>query len=269
MDEITRIKKLLDENNIVAKKSFGQNFLINDGIIEKIIASLEILNTDSLIEIGPGLGSLTIPLSTICNKLIAVDADRDMVKILNKIFLNQSNVTILESDFLKFDPDKYSKSNDRIFIGNLPYNITSSLIEYLLLKGFNKAGIMVQKEVADKLTYKKDKKENNALSAFLNAQVKIASRIEVDSSSFLPVPKVDSSFLVFKHTKDIDYSLYSIFKILFKDSNKTTSNCLKQSKYKDKIAIIQDSEYKDLLSLRARQLDVDTLVAFSNFIYSI
>lgn len=258
MNEIDRIRELLQNNSIVAKKSFGQNFLINDGTIKKIVNAFSCGDDIRIIEIGPGLGSITLPLSKKHKNLIAVDADRDMIAVLKDIF-KDSDVTLIESDFLRFDPDIYTDKNHRIFIGNLPYNITSELLEYILEKGFISAGVMVQKEVAEKLFYIPKKKENCPLGAFIRMQGDIEYICDVDSSCFLPAPKVQSAFIKITHQKDIPFGYYYILKALFKDPNKTISNCLKQSK--DYIKCIDElkESYLSLLNSRARQLDITQL----------
>ena len=123
MTELNRIQTLLKEYGLYAKKSFGQNFLINEGIIRRIVDKMEIDTFDTVIEIGPGLASLTLPMSKKAKKLIAVDADRDMVMVLNDIFKDSENVTIVQSDFLRFDPDEVSRMENRLLIGNLPYMV--------------------------------------------------------------------------------------------------------------------------------------------------
>ncbi len=269
MTEQERISNLLKENGLVAKKSFGQNFLINDGIIRRIINGMDVEKYESVIEIGPGLASLTLPLSEKAKKLVAVDADRDMVAILKDLFQSKENVTIIQSDFLRFNPDEYSNKDSRAFIGNLPYNITSELLEYMLEKDFVAAGVMVQKEVADKLIYVKGKKENCPLGAFLKARGEVTILTNVDSSSFNPAPKVDSAFIRIDKKRDIPFSLYPIFKAVFKDPNKTISNCLKQSPLYACCLPALKEENNPSLSLRARQMDVENIVVLTSHIEEI
>ncbi len=267
MTELARIQSLMKDYGLFAKKSFGQNFLINEGIIRRIVEKMTPQDFDVVIEIGPGLASLTLPLSKKAKKLIAVDADRDMIMVLNDLFKDSKNVSIVSSDFLRFDPDQYSKKENRLFIGNLPYNITSELLEYLLEKGFKSAGVMVQKEVADKLTYVKGKKDNSPLGAFIKAQGEISLISAVDSSSFNPAPKVDSAFVRIDHTKDVDFKLYPIFRALFKDPNKTTLNCLKQYKIYDNAIAYLKEQNDERLSYRARQLEAEDLLDLASTIF--
>lgn len=259
MTEKQRIESLLKENGLYAKKSFGQNFLINEGIIQRIVTAMEPERYDHVIEIGPGLGSLTLPLSVKAKDLIAVDADRDMVKILNILFESKKNVTIVQSDFLRFNPNKYSKASNRIFIGNLPYNITSELLEYMLEKGFLAAGCMVQKEVADKLIYVPGKKDNNALGAFLKANGEVSLVTYVDRSCFSPAPNVDSAFIRIDTMKRTPFKQYPVFQAMFKDPNKTISNCLRQSPiYQNALPYLKEN-HLDVLTLRARQMEAKDL----------
>lgn len=263
MNELERIQTLLKEYGLYAKKSFGQNFLINEGIIKRIVNKMDVESFSTVIEIGPGLASLTLPLSKKAKKLIAVDADRDMVMVLKDIFKDNDNVQIVQSDFLRFDPDECSQMDSRLLIGNLPYNITSELLEYMLKKGFKSAGMMVQKEVADKLFYVKGKKENCPLGAFIKMTGDLSLISDVDSSSFSPAPKVESAFIRIDQKRKIDFDLYPIIKALFKDPNKTISNCLKQSKeYGSALAYFKENN-DERISFRARQLEAEELYTLS------
>ncbi len=259
MNEKERVLSLLKEYNLYAKKSFGQNFLINDGIINRIFKSLEASSFDDVIEIGPGLGSLTNKLADESKKLICVDADRDMVTVLNDLYTEKTNVKIIESDFLRYNPNLETRQDNRLFVGNLPYNITSRLIEYFLDCGFKRMAIMVQKEVAIKLDYKSSGKECSPLGAFLKSIGEYKLVTLVDSSCFYPQPKVDSAFIIIDKTKEYDFSLYSIYKILFKDPNKTISNCLKQFKeYINSLNYLKEND-DEILFKRARQLQPNQL----------
>lgn len=269
MSELERIQGLLKEYGLAAKKSFGQNFLINEGVIKAIVKGMDVSSFDTVIEIGPGLGSLTLPLSKQAKRLYAVEADRDMVKVLSNLFKGQENVSILQSDFLRFDPDSVSQKENRLILGNLPYNITSELFEYMLAKGFASAGAMVQREVADKLTYVKGKKENTPLGAFIKASGELTLIKEVDSSCFSPAPKVDSAFIRIDHKKDVPFALYPVVKALFKDPNKTMGNCLKQSPLYENVLPVLKEKGDERLSYRARQLEADELISFASEILSL
>lgn len=263
MTERERTRKLLKEYGFVAKKSFGQNFLVDDGIIRRILSRMDVPSFDVVIEIGPGLGSLSLPLSKQAKKLVLVDADRDMVQVLRDLFAERGDVTIVERDFLRFDPDEYGSKENRLFIGNLPYNITSSLLEYFLRKGFKSAGFMVQKEVYEKLDYQPGRKENAPLGAFLKASGELSLVTYVDRSAFDPSPKVDSAFVRFDCTNPLPFALYPVFKALFKDPNKTIGNCLRQFDTYQKALSVLKEKGDERLSRRARQLTPAELSALA------
>lgn len=268
MTEKERIKSVLFQYGLSAKKSFGQNFLVNEGIINRIINKLEVDSFATVIEIGPGLGSLTLKLFEKAKKLIAVDADRDMIRVLSDIFKDK-DITLIQSDFLRFNPDEYSSKDDRLIVGNLPYNITSELLEYLLKKGFKRAGVMVQKEVADKLTYKPGKKDNSPLGAFIASTCELSLLTFVDKSCFDPVPKVDSAFITLDFKEDYPFEVYPLYKAFFKDPNKTILNCLKQfPQYNPYISILK-TEQSTLINMRARQLEIKDLKALGLYLLSI
>lgn len=269
MTEKERVHGLLKEYGYAAKKSFGQNFLIDSGIIRRIIDNLKPEEFETVIEIGPGLGALTVPLSKRAKKLIAVDADREMIHVLQDIFPDQKNLKLVQSDFLRFNPSSVSKMDTRAFIGNLPYNITSELFEYFLQKGFRTCGAMVQKEVADKLTYIKGKKDNSPLGAFIKVTGELSLVTYVDRSCFDPSPKVDSAFIRIDQKKKQDFTLYPLFKALFKDPNKTMSNCLKQYPKYVKAATIINQEDPELLTKRARQLEAEEILVIAKKIKKI
>lgn len=263
MTEKERVHNLLKEYGYYAKKSFGQNFLIDSGIIRRIIDNMKPEDYETVIEIGPGLGALTLPLVKRSKKLMAVDADRDMIRILTDIFKDEEmKPTLVQSDFLRFDPETVSAMESRLFIGNLPYNITSELFEYFLSKGFKTCGAMVQKEVADKLTYKKGKKNNSPLGAFIACTGTIELVTPVDRSAFDPSPKVDSAFIRIDQKEKIDFTLYPLFKAVFKDPNKTISNCLKQfPKYKEVLPLLDEETLNVISTQRARQLEATEILA--------
>lgn len=259
MTERERTKTILKEYGFTAKKSFGQNFLVDDGIIRRIVKNMAVSEYETVIEIGPGLGALSLPLSKEAKRIYLVDADRDMVKVLRDLFAGQEKVTVVQSDFLRFDPDSVSRKEERLFIGNLPYNITSRLLEYMLEKGFRSAGFMVQKEVYEKLDYRPGKKDNTPLGAFIAASGDLSLVSYVDRSAFDPSPKVDSAFLRIDRTHPVSFSLYPIFKALFKDPNKTISNCLRQfDKYLPALEKMKEKR-GERLAKRARQLTTEEL----------
>lgn len=197
---------------LIANKSLGQNFLVNSQVAEKIVNLLDIKENDNVLEIGAGLGSLSYFLAKSPGNSQLIDVDERMLMFLNEQFKYSKNVTAERQNILKYDISKFNK-----IIGNLPYYITSGIIEKLLLDGKNAEAIvlMTQKEVYPKLL----KANKSPLSLFLNHVATISSPIEVGRNNFAPVPHVDSVVFVLKPNKNIkneeNEKLFRVMKQLF------------------------------------------------------
>ena len=213
--------RLLNENNASAKKSFGQNFLTDSSILDQIIESIDFSQVSQIVEIGPGLGFLTEKLLTKNKKLTVIEADRDMVNILQKRF---PNLDIIFADCLKVDYTKFHVEQT-LFVGNLPYNITKNIVElFASFKAPAQFSFMVQREVGEKLKYVSGGKHNCALGAYLGLKGKFFKEVKVPRTSFSPMPNVDSVFVNFKTMVDVDPKAYEFLKKLYLHSNKTLSN---------------------------------------------
>lgn len=193
----TQIQKLLEEIEEKPKKHFGQNFLINKGIVEKIIKESNLSKDDIILEVGPGLGVLTFDIAQKVKKLIAVEKDRKLAENLKirLIELNINNVQIVEQDILKFQPKNYNlKANSYKLVANIPYYLTSALTKkFLEEKERPKEMIlMIQKEVAQRIC-QKEKSSILSLSVQFYADTKIL--FTVSKNSFWPAPKVDSAMI--------------------------------------------------------------------------
>lgn len=185
-----------------AKKSLGQNFLINPGILDKIVVAAELDKNDTIIEIGPGTGVLTEKLTQALrqsskqesSRVIAVEKDRRLIEKLKEKFKN-SNVEIIEEDILKLDVGKLIESSRYKVIGNIPYYITSHLLKTIFEKWPTPDFVllMVQKEVARRITAKPPRMNLLAISTQFYAEPKIVSY--VSRGSFRPMPKVDSAII--------------------------------------------------------------------------
>ncbi len=184
---------------IKAKKSLGQNFLIDKNIIEKIINTINIKNK-TILEVGPGTGNLTsYILKQKPKKVIVVEKDNNLSKYLENIFKNQ--IIIINKDILKIDETLLSKEKLTVF-GNLPYNIsTEILIKWIIsLKDifwFDHLILMFQKEVADRIIAKPNSTNYGRLSILSNWKLQIKKICDIRPGSFSPKPKIDSSLLFF------------------------------------------------------------------------
>lgn len=193
---------------LLANKSLGQNFLINSQTAQKIVDLLKIEETDEVLEIGAGLGSLSYFLAKSPGKTVLIDVDERMLMFLNEHFKDAKNIEIKRQNILKQDIKDYTK-----IVGNLPYYITTGIIEKLVVEAKNAKTIvlMTQKEVYPKLL----KENKSPLSLFLNYIASISSPIEVGRNNFSPVPHVDSVvFVITPNEKIKDEDNEKLFKTI-------------------------------------------------------
>ena len=176
---------------IKAKKSLGQNFLINQGILDKIVAAADITSNDTVLEIGPGTGSLTAKLAEKAGQVVAIEKDHRLIEELKNKFSKNTGVKIIEADILKF---RVELSNYKI-IGNIPYYITSHLLKIIFEEWPqpNLIVLTIQKEVAQRMTAKAGEMSLLALSVQLYSDPEIVGL--VSRGSFRPIPKVDSAII--------------------------------------------------------------------------
>ncbi len=185
------------------KKRLGQHFIKNKEIIHQIVEKAGFKKTDLILEIGSGLGALTIPLAGCVDHIIAVEKDAHLADILNEKLISESinNVTIINGDILSLNLEKVSRpSGQRICaIGNLPYNISSPFLEWLIdFRGLiSKAVLMFQSEFAKRLIASPGGKEIGAITVFIQYYAAITPLLPVSKEAFYPKPKVDSLVLAF------------------------------------------------------------------------
>lgn len=191
---------ILKKYNISANKSLGQNFLIDDNVIQNIVESANITKEDLVIEIGPGLGTLTARLLEKAKKVIAIELDNRMIKILNNRFSLYENFELINEDVLKVDLRTLISKNkaEKVkVVANLPYYITTPIIMKLLEDKLEIESItvMVQKEVAKRLTAKPGDKLSGAITYSVNYYCEPEEVIIVPNLSFIPEPEVESEVI--------------------------------------------------------------------------
>ncbi|MCE3269241.1 MAG: rRNA methyltransferase [Burkholderiales bacterium] len=180
----------------IAKKRFGQNFLHDEYIINEIIKIISPKPTDLIVEIGPGLGALTMPLIAKVGKLEVIEIDWDIISFLQKNFTN-GQINIHSADALKFD---YS-FNQRLIrvVGNLPYNISTPLLFHLaVFKNIQDMHFMLQKEVVERICARPNSKDYGRLSVMLQYKFICDKMLDVAAASFKPQPKVESAIVRLK-----------------------------------------------------------------------
>ena len=190
---------------IRAKKSLGQNFLIDKNILKKIVSIIEIKDK-SILEIGPGTGNLTSYILKDCpKKFFVVEKDKRLAIFLKKKF--EDKIIIINDDILNIDEKKLYKDRFIVF-GNLPYNISTEILAKWILNlddknfWFDTLILMFQKEVADRIISKFNSSKYGRLSILTNWKLSVDKICDIKSSSFFPKPKVDSSLLIFKPKKN-------------------------------------------------------------------
>ncbi|MCX2784209.1 16S rRNA (adenine(1518)-N(6)/adenine(1519)-N(6))-dimethyltransferase RsmA [Microbulbifer thermotolerans] len=218
-----------------ARKRFGQNFLVDENIIEKIVRAVAPRESDRLVEIGPGQGAITQLLLARCPSLTAIELDRDLIPPLKFKFRNYEQFQIIEQDALKFDFGEFAGDNKLRIVGNLPYNISTPLLFHLL--GFRGAiqdmHFMLQKEVVDRLGATPGSKAYGRLSVMVQYFCRVQGLFPVPPQSFRPAPKVDSAIVRLTphttqpHTARDEKLLERIVNIAFQQRRKTLRNALK------------------------------------------
>ena len=199
---------------IKPKKSLGQNFLIDNNILNKII-KLTKINSCNIVEIGPGTGNLTKKIIEQKPKsLFLIEKDQLLSNNLSNLFEKTNNIKIFNEDILKFNLEEKLKK-DTIIIGNLPYNISSQILIKLIkfdkwLPRYKQLILMFQKEVADKILANSKTSDYGRLAVITSARLKITNHFNVSPNSFYPIPKVRSTVLVFEPIKNKKFKVKNI-----------------------------------------------------------
>lgn len=279
MEILKETKFLMKKYGITANKSLGQNFLINEEIITNTIKNAEISKNDLVIEIGPGLGTLTNEIAKEAGRVICVELDKRMVKILEERFLLFDNVKIVNDDILKIDLDKIIEENKigkTKIVANLPYYITTPIIMKLLegKANFHSITVMVQKEVADRLCAKTGTREAGAITYAVEYYSKATKLFTVPNTSFIPEPNVESAVINLEVLKERnnkvqdEEKLFKIIKYAFMQRRKTLINALQNVEVcqgKEKIREVLNKLGIDE-RIRGEALTLEQFIEISNLI---
>ena len=250
-----------------AKKKYGQNFLTDLEYIRKIIISSNPKKNDLVLEIGPGLGAITIPILKYIDKITAIEIDQDMIDQLIKKIPDEK-ITIYNEDFLKIDSLEFN--NFTHIIGNLPYYISSAILMKIAKLPICNAKLhfMLQKEVAERITAKISTKAYGRLSVILQYFYQTEYLFEIPAESFTPAPKITSAFVRLTKkphiellAKNIDM-FEKIIKTAFQQKRKTLKNNFK--------GILVEKDFLKLNispNLRAESISVNDFIKIENYFY--
>ena len=240
-----KTKELLEKYGIKLKKSLSQNFLSDERIAKKIVEKSGVGKEDVVVEIGAGAGTLTEELAKVAKKVIAYEIDERLKDLLEERLSNFENVELIFTDFLKADlsgiPDGF------VYVSNIPYGITGPIIEKILREGrFSFAVLMVQKEVAERITSPPGRKSYGYLSALVQSFCNVEKLFDVSKSHFIPNPQVDSTVLklVWKG-KIAPFDEYREFlSIAFSKKRKTLKNNLRGI-VKDPLSFLRENRIEE------------------------
>lgn len=230
------IKEILSRHGFKFSKSLGQNFLIDGNIVRNIVEKAGITKDDCVLEIGPGIGTLTEELALSAKKVVAVEIDKDLIPILDETVGKYENVEVIHSDILKIDIDKLIdeklEGGPVKVVANLPYYVTTPIITKLIEEKLNIDSIvvMVQKEVAERMAASPGGKIYGSLSVLIDYYSTAEIILNAPKTVFMPQPKIASSVIRLKIKKDLaDVDSEKLFKVVrasFSKRRKTILNAL-------------------------------------------
>ena len=270
-----KLQALLDQYGFLFKKNFGQNFIIDENIIKKIIEISDVNQNVNVLEIGPGAGSLTYYLAQYAKSVTCYEIDSSLKSILDTILKPFSNVDVIYEDFLKADVASNLKKNDGTYkvVANLPYYITTPILMKIIEDNLpvDQIVVMVQKEVGNRFKAQPGSKDYSSLSIFLQYYFEIEKKMDVSRHVFLPKPNVDSIVISFKRRefslKVIDEKFFfQLIRDAFKQKRKTIRNNLKEYDLEELEKILKEFGYD--LSVRAEQLSLEQFVILANHLSS-
>lgn len=274
---------ILQKYNFNFQKKFGQNFLIDTHVLEKIIDASEITGDDFVLEIGPGIGTMTQYLCENAREVVAVEIDKNLIPILHDTLSAYDNVMVINEDILKVDINRLAEEKNAgrpiKVVANLPYYITTPIIMGLFESHvpIDSITIMVQKEVADRMQVGPGTKDYGALSLAVQYYAKPEIIANVPPNCFMPRPNVGSAVIrLTRHAEipvqtDNEKLMFQIIRASFNQRRKTLANGLNNSPeiHLSKEVIQESIEESGFpVTIRGEALTLEQFAAFSNIIYS-
>lgn len=266
------MQELLEANGFNFKKNFGQNFIIDENIINSIISNSKIDKDTLVLEIGPGAGSLTYKLGLNAKEVVCYEIDTKVKNILEHNLEGLNNVKVIYEDFLKANVKEELKKHDynKLYVvANLPYYITTPIIIKLIEDDLNvdKIVVMVQKEVGDRFKAKPGSKDYSSLSIFLNYYYDVRKMLDVSKNVFMPKPNVDSIVVEFTKKEELlTLKNKELFFKLIRDSFKQKRKNLRNNLKDYDLAKISNilAKYNLDLTVRAENISIDIFVDIAN-----
>lgn len=266
------VKDIIDLYGFRFSKSLGQNFLIDKNFVDKIVDGADVAGKN-VIEVGPGIGTISYEMAKTCKKLVLIEIDSTLIPIIEENMEEFDNVEIINADILKTDlveiQEKYFGGEPFAFVSNLPYYITTPIIEKIFEDEVNCTSmtVMVQKEVADRMLADEKSKDYSSLSVFVKYYSDAKRLTNVPKSVFMPAPKIDSAVLrldLRAYDKDVDRDkLFSLVRAGFAKRRKTILNSLSAVADKEDLkAAFASLGLKE--NLRAENLSLDDFINIAN-----
>ncbi len=284
MDKLVSPRKtveIINRFNLKLRKKYGQNFLIDENILLKIIEAGNLTEKDKVLEVGPGIGTLTQALSSRAEKVAAVEIDRKLIPVLQENLENCTNVSIVHGDILKMNLKKMmlvclGEGSCKV-ISNLPYNIATPLISTLIKERqlFDLMLFMVQREVAERITSSAGKKDYSAVSVLVQNYAEAEILFRVSPKVFLPPPEVESAVIKLKvreqplFTPRDEDLFYKVVKGSFRHRRKSLVNSLKSALNMDKEMLTEVIIKAGLdTSCRGERLSIEEFANLTDIIYN-
>lgn len=237
--------EMLNKHGVKLDKRKGQNYLINRAVLDRIVKSSDLTVEDTVLEIGAGIGTLTIPLAEHAGKIIAVEQDKKIAQILNERLaeLNISNVDVINDDATRMDLPEFNK-----VVSNLPYKISSPITFKILNKKFDYAILMYQREFAERMTAYPGDSNYSRLSVMMELCADVELLFHVSKNVFFPKPKVSSAVVKLKpkENRKVDDFFLRVTRALFQHKRKKARNALMDSFHE--IADVEKDEKRIIIS---------------------
>lgn len=244
----TDVRRLLAEHGLAPRKSSGQNFVVDPNTVRMIVDAAGVGPEDTVLEIGPGLGSLTIPLANVAARVVAVEIDSGLARVLETTFADDGHVTILHADALQTDLAGVVDGGPAVLVANLPYNVATPLVMHALESGeaIREQYVMVQREVGERWSARVGHPLYSSVSVKIALMAEAAVDLTIKRNVFHPVPNVDSVMVRITRRPDAPAEaarlrLFEVIDTAFAQRRKTLRNTLRSLASSEDLAAAFDA----------------------------